>query len=307
MTHHNTINTPTTQHMNATRLLRTGLAATTTMLVAAALATMFTVTSCRSRQTTIDTTDPTLVAHADHVTRVNLNRLTAPAVRGRMNLTLRQGKNKLSVGGRIRMKRNEVVQLSLMPHGLVEVGILELTPDYFLLLDKWGKQYVKAEWSDIKALERANIDFYAFQALFWEELFVPGKKDKALKEDFDVQEMGESMRLQPTRKALKQRDAELAFVANTINGLIGQTVVTSPENEALRFEWNYADWFSLGQKDFPSTMTVNVRTERIDVGATFKLSSMQPDENMKDIRTIVNTDRYRKVEIESILTRIMAM
>ena len=280
--------------------LRTAAAATLALALAAV---MLTVGACRSHKEA--TTDPTAAAQADPVTRVNLNRLTATALRGKISLTVRHGQNKLNVGGRLRMKRNEVVQLSLMPYGLVEVGVVELTPDYFLLVDKWGKQYVRARWSDVKAFDRANIDFYTFQALFWEELFIPGKRDKAPAADFDVTLEGETMRLQPTTKAVSQKDATLAFTATTVNGLIRQTRVTAP-GSTLRFEWNYSDWTNIERRDFPGTMEVALRTDHLDVGATFRLSSMQADAKMKDIRTSVNTDYYRQVDIESILTHLMS-
>lgn len=262
---------------------------------------------CRSKKEIVTPTDPATLATRSHVERVNYNRLPATGVRAKLDFSLFRGKNKISVAGRLRMKRDDIIQVSIMPHGLVEIGILELTPDYLMVVDKWGKQYVKAKWSEVKALERANIDFYAFQALFWEELFVPGRKDQAAVEDFDVNELGDIMRLQPTTTAATQKDAQLAFIARTFSGLIQQTVVTMPENSDLRFEWNYSNWVNFEGKDFPSLMTANIDAGSNNIKATLKISGLQSDPDMKDLRTKLNSGRYHKVDMERILSRIMTL
>ena len=278
------------------------------VFVAVAIAALtFTLGSCRSKKVEVVPTDPSVLANADPVTRVNYNRVPFTGIRSKVDLTISRGSNRISVGGRLRMKRNEIIQVSIMPHGLVEIGILELTPEYFMVVDKWGKQYVKEKWSSMKALSRANIDFYSFQALFWEELFVPGRGERALREDFEVSELGETMRLQPTAKAASRDDVELAFVARTLSGLIQQTVVTASGRSDLRFAWNYNDWVNLNGKDFPGTMVADINVGSNEVKATFGLVGLQVDEKLGNLNTKINTDRYRKVDFESILTRIMAM
>ena len=44
-----------------------------------------------------------------------------------------------------------------------------MTPDYFMLIDKMGKQYVKAAYRDVSFLRNADVDFYTIQAYFWDE------------------------------------------------------------------------------------------------------------------------------------------
>ena len=294
--------------MNTLITSQTRRASAIRTLAAVAMAALtLTLGSCRSKKAAVTPTQPTAITNADPVTRVNYNRIPHTGLRAKVNINIQRGDSRVTVGGRLRMKRDEIIQVSLMPHGLVEIGILELTPDYFLVVDKWGRQYVKEKWSDVKVLKRANIDFYAFQALFWEELFVPGQGDRALREDFDVAELGETMRLQPVRKTSKADDVELAFVARTISGLIQQTVVTPSARSDLRFAWNYRDWQNLEGKDFPSTMVAEVTAEGKTVKCSFGLVGLQVDEKLGKLNTKLNTDRYHKVDFESILTRIMAM
>ena len=82
----------------------------------------------------------------------------------------------ISVNGQLRMKRDDVVQLSLTFLGM-EVGRMEFTPQDVLIIDRMNKQYVRAAYSEVGFLQRANLDFYALQALFWNELFIPGERN----------------------------------------------------------------------------------------------------------------------------------
>lgn len=72
----------------------------------------------------------------------------------------------VSPTGKLRMQRDEVVQLNLTMMGM-NVATLEFTPDSVLLIDRFNKQYVHTRYEEIEALRQRGIDFAAMQALFW--------------------------------------------------------------------------------------------------------------------------------------------
>lgn len=111
------------------------------------------------------------------VKKVNDNRLKKETVIADTKVTLSgfSGKN-LSVSGKLRMKRNDCVQLSLRVFG-IEMGITEFTPEEVLIVDRPNKQYVRGRYDEIEFLRAAKLDFYSLQALFWNEIFIPGEKD----------------------------------------------------------------------------------------------------------------------------------
>ena len=88
-------------------------------------------------------------------------------VTAKVRLELSSNGKSTSVGGMLRMKRNDVIQLSLVTFGVLEVARIEMTPEYFLLVDKMGRQYVKASYNDVSFLRDA--DFYTIQSYFWNE------------------------------------------------------------------------------------------------------------------------------------------
>lgn len=75
----------------------------------------------------------------------------------------------ISVPGAIHMKRDKCIRLQLfMPFLGTEVGRLEFTPDYALLVDRMNKQYVKESYARFRMFG-ANVDFKTLQSLFWND------------------------------------------------------------------------------------------------------------------------------------------
>ena len=90
-------------------------------------------------------------------------------VTARLRMELSYGSNDVSLGGTLRMKRDDVIQLSVVTFGILEVARIEMTPDYFLFVDKMGRRYVKAGYGEVDFLREAGVDFNTIQSYFWDE------------------------------------------------------------------------------------------------------------------------------------------
>lgn len=132
--------------------------------------------SCRSKKEVVSTTTTVSDNTTIGVPPSQGNKQPADAkqqeetcVTAKVRLELASNGKSTSVGGMLRMKRNDVIQLSLVTFGVLEVARIEMTPDYFLLVDKMGRQYVKASYNDVSFLRDADVDFYTIQSYFWNE------------------------------------------------------------------------------------------------------------------------------------------
>ena len=132
--------------------------------------------SCASKKhavsTTTDVTDETttvVVPQQDTQQPAEVKKKDETCITSRVRMELSSGGKSASVGGTLRMKRDDVIQLSIVTFGILEVARIEMTPDYFMLIDKMGKQYVKAAYRDVSFLRNADVDFYTIQAYFWDE------------------------------------------------------------------------------------------------------------------------------------------
>ena len=245
-------------------------------------------------------TETTVTALQNIVETVNANRQDETFATAKMNLTITSADKSLSIGGNLRMKRDDVIQLSLVTFGILEVARIEITPDYFLAIDKLGRQYVKAPYADVSFLKSAGIDFYTLQSLFWDELFVLGAGksapgEKQFKKTIDGD--------RATLTNADSRLAVLSFSVNVASGLLRQTTVSPHSASSSPYlTWKYDDFSSLGKKSFPTSHTLTIRSSK-PISASLSLSNLRNDSGW-ETRTEVSS-RYKEVSVEELLTLLL--
>ena len=107
-----------------------------------------------------------------------------------LDLSVGFGSDHYNLGGKIAMKRDKVVRMNLTFMGFIEVGIIEFTPDYMLVVNRMGKQFTKASYDSIDALKQNNINFQTVEAMAWEKLYPKdGKKLKDSELDSTIENL----------------------------------------------------------------------------------------------------------------------
>lgn len=230
------------------------------------------------------------------VASVNEQRQTATGIRAKMSLRLSLGSKSASIGGTLKMKRDEAIQLSLTAMGLLEVGRMELTPDYLFIQDRIHKQYMRMAWSDITAFQRAGINFEVFQALFWDELFVPGKKGLPSEKDFTLDLSGSNPQLSTDGK----RELVAQFAIHPTRNLVSQTTITAPARKDLGFDCQYKEWTDVEKGVFPKDLQLNVRAGSRTVDADISLSRVQADNELGSLITTPGSN-YKEVSFDTII------
>lgn len=110
-----------------------------------------------------------------------------PAVKQFMSdidLTVGMGKDRYNLGGKVAMKRGQVVRLNLTFMGFIEVGVIEFTPEYILVVNRMGKEYTKATYDSIEELRKNNVTFSRIEETAWQNLYA--ENGKAAAEDMDT-------------------------------------------------------------------------------------------------------------------------
>lgn len=78
----------------------------------------------------------------------------------KMQLTVPSGDGSITLGGTMKMKSGERIQLSVqMPIIRSEVVRMDITPDEVLVIDRMNKRYVRATRKELKELLPADADF----------------------------------------------------------------------------------------------------------------------------------------------------
>lgn len=208
-------------------------------------------------------------------------------------ITVDYDQEKYSFKGRLRMRRNEVVQLGITALGVVEVALIEFTPDAAYILDRVNKRYTKLEYST-GLLNTVGVNFSTIQALFWNRIFIPGKDETKLKpENFKVSPNKSQKCIVPNWQGLlkcyfytdeeyeKLQQTELAFNNNTMT-------------------WHYDMFTSAESGVYPTVFDISVSSEDDSAAVHIALSNVNLTDKTWSAGT--NLERYKHVEIQSLLS-----
>ena len=257
--------------------------------------------SCRSAKEATGSKIPQEESAGEWVDRMATTGLKEGTVTAKMDFELRIDGKTLSVGGSCNLKRGEVIQLSLVALGFMEVGRLEFTPQYMMMVNRMQREYVKVDYADVPYLQQAGVDFYTLQALFWNDLFVPGQEGDWTEQDFSVIRNQENTIMTTRSNALLQ----CQFVVDLLTGLIRNTsVVVAGQNTIPHLNWTYQHFANVEQKSFPDKMQLSI------AGAGKNLTAMISLNGLKwNARTIELTKepggKYKRVSPDLILKQLM--
>ena len=277
--------------------------------IAAVALTLVAVTSCHTNRKAVKET-PTEVKidtlkRQAFLQKVSDNAQHARFITSKVKFSVEVGARQMTLTGNLKMKRDDVIRLQLMAFGFVEAGRLEFTKDYVLIMDRINKQYLKLPYNYVDFLRESGINFYTLQALFWNELFMPGQPtltDEGRKK-FSATLGGEDVVIS------YDADSKLtcSWLANDKTGVIKMANILYKDRFKgnSQLNWDYLDFKTLNKKVFPTSMNVTLTTLEKDIRLGITLSYLGNDENW-ETRTVVS-DKYREVSVDEILRRFMAL
>lgn len=237
--------------------------------------------------------------------QVNDNAQHARFITSKIKFSVEVGSQNMTLTGNLKMKRDDVIRLQLMAFGFVEAGRLEFTPDYVLIIDRINKLYLKVPYSHLDFMRNSNIDFYVIQALFWNELFQPGKShltDKDLKSYKTEQGADDDV-------IVALEDGKLSYRWMTDHLIAQVKMANILYNDRYRgnyqLNWDYTDFKKHDSKRFPMTHKVSFSTPQKEIKFEMMLNYLGNEDNWETRTTL--SGKYRQVEVDEILRRFMAL
>ena len=236
--------------------------------------------------------------------KVNDNAQFSRFITSKVKFTMKVGTQEMTLTGNLKMKRDDVIRLQLMAFGFVEAGRLEFTSEYILVMDRINKLYMMVPYAELAFLRTSGLNFYSLQALFWNELFLPGESkvtDEGLK-NFETIPVDKDfvIRLDKDQMSyswLAEQDQALIKMANVLHKdrFDGNT----------QLNWNYSDFENVGKKQFPTRMHVTLTSPKKEVSLGIKLNYIGHESDWES-RTVI-PGKYKKVTVDEILRRFMAL
>jgi hypothetical protein len=243
------------------------------------------------------------------VQKVSDNKVYAQNIVAGLSFNAKMGDKDVTVPGSLRMRKDQVIRLQLfIPILGSEVGRLEFTPTYVLVVDRMHKEYMKGDYNQLDFLKKNGLNFYSLQALFWNQLFLPGnnKVGELDLQNYDVRddEMGSKSDL-----VLKNGAMSFVWKADKTSGRIDEANVsyTSSQHGTSNLVWKYGNFRALGSKLFPMlqefifTTTAKGKAQKLDV--TLDMDDLKTTDGW-DANTTVSS-KYKEVKIEDVFGKLL--
>lgn len=277
----------------------------------ALVAMTMTLISCKT-QTSVQkssgksTTETTNSAAALAVSKVTANAQSSQYITSKIKFKVRFDDKDVSLGGKLYMKRDDVIRIQLTALGLFEAGRLELTKDYVLVMDRMNKQYIKVDYNKVDFLRQSGLNFYSLQSLFWNELFLPGRDTRVTAADTDGYTVSLAQDNTLTLK-LDKGDLHYNWTADNNKGLINHFngSYADKANNNVAVDWTYGTFKAFSSKQFPTNNNIKVTTPKKSVNVELQLNSIDSN-NDWETRTTVSS-KYKQVNLDDILRKLSSL
>ena len=163
------------------------------------------------------------------------------------NIRLNVGGSDISFKGKLRVKRNEGVQISITPLGLIEAACIEFTPKEIRFINKLSKTYTEVPYSEAKAIGLSGINYKV--------LACQGVKELA------VEEKGENYHISTKGNTAMQ----YSFLVDKESGMLVSCNGLSSTGESIKCD--YAGFANIGNILFPNEISLHFKGD-----ATIKLN-----------------------------------
>lgn len=175
---------------------------------------------------------------------------TGENVVARANLKFKDSNGKgTSVGGTLRMKRDDVVQMNATYILGIQIGTLEMTRDSVLVVSRATRQYAVFGYQELSSLIGRNITFNDVQNIFWGEA-----------EEFQVKgvdwKYGSFVELSDKRKLPGQLELRFVKGAQSIDVAMSFSNHKYEDGWALRTKVNTSNYTSLSVEQAVKIITL---------------------------------------------------
>lgn len=259
--------------------------------------------SCKSVKQATSTVQTEAKTEQNILGVVSQNAPVVNALSSKMKLTVNTKGKEISLNGTLRMKKDEVIQLSIVPFLGIEVGRIEISPTKVLILDRVNKQYVEEPISELSDMINTEMDFYTLQALFTNAMFVPGTKELSKKEfsEFTMKQVSDTDRISAKREI---KDYRYSFTLIPTTGQLVESEVSSVKSD-YKLTWKYNDFQPLGTKNFPSQMDIMFGGGAKSVNAQIALQRLTENGDWESVTSV--SSKYKKMSLEELFKVLLGL
>lgn len=255
-------------------------------------------TACKSTKNVTTTTSGPTPGYSNppkinYAKKVLSNIADTKVLTAKMKVNLAMGEKNVSLSGTMRMKRGDVIQLSMTFPLVGEVCRMEFTANEVLIVDRINSRYVRAGYDQIDFLRSANLDFSALEAIFWNEIFYPGNKVMDHLDEYTMSSAGTHTLLSLTTAP----KLDYAFLTLTESALLDRITISSKNvTDRSNLVCSYGDFSKFASGRFPTHMQLNFAGDRQSYGLDISLNSLNTNSDWATRTTL--SSKYTPMDVD---------
>jgi len=222
----------------------------------------------------------------------------------RFTAKLGEKSKSISTTGQLKMTKGKAIQIVLKDHilGIMEAFRITITPDIIIIVDRVNKRYLAEPMAEIQSEAPFDFNFYSFQALLSNQLFIAGKEE-VTPNDYTSYHIQEDQFLSHI-KSTDSHNMEYYFQSDYTNRIL-KTQIYKKEWES-GIQWNYEEFgLTDNKKLFPMSMNMKLSMPEDTVYLDFSLNNVTIDKRL-DIDTNFPA-KYRKVSLQEMMKLIKSL
>lgn len=221
----------------------------------------------------------------------------------KMDFGINVGGKTVSLPATLRMRKDDAVRIQLlMPVLGSEVGRLEFTPDYVLIVDRIHHKYVKEDYNKVDFLSSRGIGFSNLQSLFWNVLSLPGEK-KVTEELLSRFHVNVDVPDENVTVEFARNDMKYVWKADRSEGRIKEAVVSYGQDSKSSLTWSYSGFTPFGSRKYPLNHVVKLNAndggKSMEAVVTMNMSKLTDDASWES-RTVLS-DKYERMTVEEVM------
>ena len=248
-----------------------------------------------------ETAENDLRSYTDKIAQKHLN---SEFITSKIKFSVVMGNQNVSLTGNLKMRKNDVIRLQLMAFGFVEAARIEFTKEYVLIMDRINKQYLKVPYSHLDFLRTSGINFNTLQALFWNELFMPGRTalDNEALSSFNAVKESDNVILKYDKDKLSYK-----WLLNETGEEIKMSNILYRDliHGNSQLNWDYSEFQPFSGSKFPTRHQIRLNLPNKEISIKMTLNYLDNETEWEPRTTI--SGRYKEVKVDDILRRIMAL
>ena len=240
-------------------------------------------------------------AVAGYAKKVMDNAPSAKTLTAKMKVNLAMGDKNVALSGSLRMKRGDVIQMSMTFPLVGEVCRMEFTNNEVLVVDRINTRYVRATYDQVDFLRSANLDFNVLESIFWNEIFYPGTSNvQAHLGEYTMSAAGSHTLLNLTTAP----KLDYAFLTITESALLDRLTISSKKvTDKSNLVCIYGDFAKFESGRFPTHMQLTFAGDTQTYGLDISLNSLTSNADWKT-RTELSA-KYQRIDAEKLFKSLI--